>query len=787
MKYVLYSCGVQPINKHFLQMERHILDNDVIGCVQRKIVMWDENGYGQWFWSEDDINRIHKDGKKLLNLSNAKRSLLEQIKAVQYYWKIAKDLLNLVKNDFDKKELAKLYRNYSYALRRVYAHFMTSTGQVTYAVESRLLGLLKEKFPNEADKYYEVLTTPNKPDLLFDEINKWSGLIKNPTKSRLLAHTKKYSIMLPNVFSEHDALDWSNKRLENKSYQEIKKEINEYKIRKIKLRKNQQEILGKFSSKEVEILSWIIQESAITRLLIKSCWNGESYHLLPFFKIIAEIAKCSVHDIYFFYTWKEVYQVLNNNINLPKRELERRKQYCLLYFDKPNITIYSGMKALKMKKRLLDPSIPNRKTKSFRGTIANKGIVAGKVVLLKEENPNEIHKIAKRLTADSILVTGMTNPSITIFMNKLSGIITDEGGSACHAAIISREFGVPCLVGCKIGTLVLKDNDNILLNANKGIVKKISKIEFKRYMSHKKEKEKIVKRSYITPVESKKQILWISEISEDDLYSVGGKAANLGKLFGKYTIPIGFCVTNSVYQEFIKQNNIIAEIKRLDSIDKNDAKSLETQANKIKNQIINRQINSDIKEKILSEFKKLNSGQAAVRSSATAEDLLEASFAGQQDTYLNINRKDLIKSIKKCWASLFNFRAIYYRSSNDIEHSGVSISVLIQQMVNTKYAGVMFTIDPVNKKYSLIEVVEGLGEQLVSGAVTPNSYFLDRKRHSIERKDEHFFVDSKIIKKISRIGIKIEKHFNFPQDIEWAIDYNDNIFILQSRPITSLS
>ena len=164
----------------------------------------------------------------------------------------------------------------------------------------------------------------------------------------------------------------------------------------------------------------------------------------------------------------------------------------------------------------------------------------------------------------------------------------------------------------------------------------------------------------------------------------------------------------------------------------------------------------------------------------------QASFAGQQDTYLEIKgENNVIESVQKCWASLFTARAIYYREQNNFKHRDVLISVVIQEMIDAEYAGVMFTVDPVNKKFILIEVVKGLGEKLVSGAVTPNTYFMNKKTHALESESGDMYFDKSLLKKISQLGEKIEDHYKKPQDIEFAIS-EGKIYVLQSRPITTL-
>ncbi|MBU0980217.1 MAG: hypothetical protein KJ709_05395 [Nanoarchaeota archaeon] len=278
-------------------------------------------------------------------------------------------------------------------------------------------------------------------------------------------------------------------------------------------------------------------------------------------------------------------------------------------------------------------------------------------------------------------------------------------------------------------------------------------------------------------------VMWFDEIKKEDLPDVGGKGANLGEMYQHFPVPNGFCVTVKAYKEFITP--IAPKIhEMIGKIDMEDTAQLEKTAKKVRDNILKKPFPEDLKQEIAGHYK---GGKVAVRSSATAEDLLGASFAGQHDTFLNIKgEKELAQAIHKCWASLFTGRAIYYREKHGFKHEDVHISVVVQDMVDAKHAGVMFTVDPVNKKHILIEVVKGLGEKLVSGQVTPNTYFLNRENCEVEQENIEFEFDSARLPEIAEMGKNIERHFGNPQDIEFAIDKEGKILILQARPITTL-
>ncbi len=298
----------------------------------------------------------------------------------------------------------------------------------------------------------------------------------------------------------------------------------------------------------------------------------------------------------------------------------------------------------------------------------------------------------------------------------------------------------------------------------------------------------------------------------------GGKGANLGELVSfDIRVPPGFVITSKAYYYFISYNNIHEKINDI-LLNEKDS---EVASEKIKQIIISSPIPKDLEEAILSTYDELANkiGKeilVAVRSSATAEDLANASFAGQQDTFLNVKRSELLDKIKEVWASLFNARAIEYRQAKGIDSTKVGIAVVIQKMVNSRSAGVMFTLHPAtgDTRYIVIESSWGLGETVVGGKVTPDEIVIEKSSLKIvERKTSHKNIkifydpneksnkevtlgkeadeisinDNEAIE-LARLALKIEKHYGIPMDIEWAIDsdlsFPDNVFIVQARAET---
>ena len=328
---------------------------------------------------------------------------------------------------------------------------------------------------------------------------------------------------------------------------------------------------------------------------------------------------------------------------------------------------------------------------------------------------------------------------------------------------------------------------------------------------------------------SKAIILWFEELRKEDVPLVGGKCANLGEMINAgIPVPPGFAVTAYAYKRFIEETGIKDKINEILSevIKTRAPEEYEEASKRIRKLIEETEMPEDIKEAIKSAYIELCRRvglkepklPVAVRSSATAEDLPDASFAGQQETYLNVvGVEEVIDKVRKCWSSLFTPRAIFYREEKGFKHEKVLISVAVQKMVNAKAAGVMFTLHPVTGDESkiVIEANWGLGESVVSGSVTPDEYVVDKSTMKIvekriakktvwstrdpetgetkmmplpeELQEKPCLTDEEVLE-LAKLAIRIQEHYGRHMDIEWAIDkdlpFPKNVFIVQARPET---
>lgn len=318
-----------------------------------------------------------------------------------------------------------------------------------------------------------------------------------------------------------------------------------------------------------------------------------------------------------------------------------------------------------------------------------------------------------------------------------------------------------------------------------------------------------------------KKIASIDELGVHDIQIAGGKAANLGELTSAgFNVPPGFVLTTAAYDYFIEQKGLSRKVdKALEAVDVADDRSLQDASSSIRTAFEKIEIPLDLKDEVLREYKKLFKDHherrfVAVRSSATAEDLPTASFAGQQDTFLNVSSpEDLLDKVRKCWSSLFTPRAIAYRSSKGFDRMKVKLAVVVQRMISSEVSGIMFTVDPNSElPHIIIEAGYGLGEAMVGGKVTPDTYVVDKfhrkiinkriakqtwklvrgKKGDSVREDvgvelaaRQKIMDEQIMA-LADIGNQIELHYDKPMDIEWCIE-NGEIFVVQARPVTTLS
>lgn len=307
-----------------------------------------------------------------------------------------------------------------------------------------------------------------------------------------------------------------------------------------------------------------------------------------------------------------------------------------------------------------------------------------------------------------------------------------------------------------------------------------------------------------------------SAITSADTQTAGGKGANLGAMFtAGIPVPDGFVVLSGCYDQFFRMTGLDTRIGSfIQALNVNDLEATSELSDQIMEWIKQEPLPDDIAEIILEHFDQLSAPLVAVRSSASAEDAASTAWAGQLETYLGTTRANLLTNIRRCWASLFSPRALTYRFQNNLMTTTISVAVVVQKMVASEVSGVAFSVHPVSQDpdQMIIEAGFGLGEAVVSGIITPDSYVISKNSKEIleiypSEQNKGIFLNQKggnewkeipynrsgalkltpeQIKELAEIIIRIESYFQFPSDIEWAMK-NGKFYILQCRPITTLT
>lgn len=283
-----------------------------------------------------------------------------------------------------------------------------------------------------------------------------------------------------------------------------------------------------------------------------------------------------------------------------------------------------------------------------------------------------------------------------------------------------------------------------------------------------------------------------NKLGRNDAHLAGGKGASLGEMTQVgIPVPPGFVVLADSFEQFIKETDLVQEIEAiLSKVNHKEIHTVEAVSESIRALILNAEMPKDIAQAINIHFKKLGATYVAVRSSATAEDGKDHAWAGQLESYLNTTEKDLLQKVKLCWSSLFTPRAIFYRFEKGLHATKISVAVVVQKMVESEVSGIAFSVHPVTEDHNqlIIEAGFGLGEAIVSGSVTPDSYVVEKEPRKISSIDVAFpaqVLTKEQILELSQIILTIENHYGFPCDIEWAYEAG-KFYIVQSRPITTL-
>ncbi|MBI4453179.1 hypothetical protein HY636_00885 [Candidatus Woesearchaeota archaeon] len=426
------------------------------------------------YFGEDHLKAWRDASEKHKNSKFVKKIFLESKKIRQRHYKIIKEIEKTNFKNVSKKRLLKLFKDYYQSLVEIRGMFTISAPNGTYYVEQQIKNLLSEINDEKKEKEVNILIiTPAKLDLIQREKIEWLKLVSKKYNDKILMqHAKTYASFFFNTYDEKFVLDYLRNKAKKESIHELKDEVKKTYIHLNEVKNKQKTLFSKFD-KKLKYYAQILQNHAIDRFELKNCWSGAEFLALSMFKKLSRLANISIHDFMQSYYHEDIERLITKGTRLSKDEITRRKICFACYFHDDKLLFKSGDEAEELIKQLLEKR--EVLTKELKGMTASSGNVKGitkgtaKVVLV-----TDLAGFVKDLSEfkkGEILVTTMTTPNMVVIMKKASGIVTDEGGICSHAAVVSRELNLPCIVGTKDATRTIKTGDIIEIDTTSGNVK----------------------------------------------------------------------------------------------------------------------------------------------------------------------------------------------------------------------------------------------------------------------------------------------------------------------------
>ncbi|MFQ3173506.1 MAG: phosphohistidine swiveling domain-containing protein [Flavobacterium sp.] len=762
--------------------------------------VYSKEGVTSAFYTDIMGQELLKYGENYLNTE-----FIDVLKAdyKMHTTEFGKFLYGLEDIDFPKisnLELDNLYEQFFLFLIDTYTFFSLTFGWKLNACNIRLRDLLSDIYPEKRklDEINVLLTTPEEFDEVSLERIAWLKIIDKYKEEKLLqealiiSHVRQFPWLVWNTYDSKEITSFFQVKFKASlsTKENALLEIAHIYEEKKELKKKQQIIYDNVNDPQLKYLADLLKWAAQERLHLKRYWAGCEFLALGMLKEIASRIGCTLHEFLHSHKREDIRSFLRLGKTLDDTEKKKRMECVAYLVSKKNLFFYTGKEALDFIDSLPIEEVDD--SKELKGTVAYPGIVSGPVKIIKVDDVKGLQDDFVRFQEGDVLVTTMTQPNILMLMSKASAILTDEGGITCHAAIISRELKIPCIVGLHTATRVLKEGQVVQVDAERGIVNR--DLTMANSIISRKKSEGISltqdhKIRTLKPIIEKEQIsdmlINLQDLRQKHSITVGGKAANLGELACNFNVPFGFCITANAYKEFMHFNKLQENMDVImDGIDYENISDLEQRSQTILNLFETNPFPEDLKKNIESFYSKLDNPLVAVRSSAIVEDSATATFAGQHDTFLNtMGIAEVFVAIRKCWASIYSVRALIYRQSKQ-KLDDWRMSVVVQEMVNADYSGVMFTEHPFQKDLLLIEMIEGFGEALVSGEKSPNRYTIDSASKLNIEEGQYFTLHENLLQEIGRIGKEVEKNYQAPMDIEFVVR-NNQIYLVQARHITA--
>jgi phosphoenolpyruvate synthase/pyruvate phosphate dikinase len=416
------------------------------------------------YYSIKDLDNDKERGKKLLEEEYFKKLIKDMEKVYDDYQEMFKELRSVDYSRLSDKELYDWFVKMTDMWCLMISYFRFSQAEGTYYLVEEI-----KKYTSDKDASLLMLS-PELDTINLEQID-WQELIKKPFSEQIIIeHLYKYPWLASGHFTLEDIIETLRQRCNYDKEYLVEKDI---KKEKQELREKQERVLE--NNPKLRRLAEINQRIALSRAEVKSYWAGTDWYFIPLFKEIAKKTGEKVHDLQKYYLIEEVGELLLKKKKMSREEMRKRDECFVALWKNNKVSYYSGKEAEKTAKQELGPLYKISATDQFKGTPANPGVFSGIARILYAGNMKNAREVRKSFKKGEILITEMTQPSIMDIASKAGAIVTDEGGMLSHAAIISRELKIPCIVGTHFATTLIKNGDKVEIDANKGVVRILKK------------------------------------------------------------------------------------------------------------------------------------------------------------------------------------------------------------------------------------------------------------------------------------------------------------------------
>lgn len=461
--------------RSLINTESHIrqykFERDIFGSTHKTSLICAENGISEEFHLEKDNQRWIKIGSSLLEKNFADKLFKDGLALRKEFKIFIEEIRKKNLTRMTNQDLASAFEQACRYHSRLRGYFKITRPEFITQAEIELKKLIKTS--RDVQKDFEILTMPAKMDEINLEFLDWLKILqKKQNRQILIDHIYKYPWLVAHSHKKSEIIKHLREKCEKDKTRTklLRNDLKNLQIRKKQLLMNQNQILKRFDNNRINYFSWLFQEASLERMRLKGQWAGSDFLYLPIYEEISNRTKIPLADLYTYYRISDIISALKTHHRLTSDELKKRQQAYVLWLKNDRIKFYSGQEALAIIKKEL-AFLDEMRNLDLGGQIASKGWADGLVRIVIPGGLSDLKKMFKDFRDGEVLVTTMTQPNMVPIMKKAAAIVTDEGGLTSHAAIIAREFGIPCIVGTQVGTKVLKTGDRVEVDADAGQIK----------------------------------------------------------------------------------------------------------------------------------------------------------------------------------------------------------------------------------------------------------------------------------------------------------------------------